>query len=168
MQAKRVKAPVKADQLSVFEQGIRAFRAGEFSRAKQLFEKAAEGPSRDIAHRARSHVLMCVRRLPDAVPALTTAEEHYTYAVALINSRNLATARQHLEAALEMDPKADHIQYTMALCLGLSGDLEGSYTYLKRAIELRPQNRIAARQDADFAGFGKRPPLDRLLYPERS
>ena len=39
---------------------------------------------------------------------------------------------------------------------------------LKRAIEIQPRNRIAARQDADFAGIANQSPLDRLLYPEKS
>jgi hypothetical protein len=39
---------------------------------------------------------------------------------------------------------------------------------MKRAIELRPQNRVAARNDPDFAEIGEQPPLAELLYPERT
>jgi Flp pilus assembly protein TadD len=108
---------------------------------------------------------MCERRLSSPAPAPKTAEEHYTYAIALINSRDLDTARQHLETALGMAPESDHFYYALALCLGLSGDSQGAYRNLKRAIELRPQNRIAARQDSDFAPLINQPPIDRLLAP---
>jgi len=151
--------------LSLFEEGARAFRSGNFAAARNLFEKASHGPNREVGHRAQLHVAMCERRLSSAVPAPKTAEEHYTYAIALINIRSLDAARQHLEAALSMDPKSDHFYYALALCLGLSGDSQGAYQNLKRAIEMRPENRIAARQDADFAPLINQPPFDRLLSP---
>ncbi|MCC6862058.1 MAG: tetratricopeptide repeat protein [Bryobacterales bacterium] len=159
------RTPQKPQQFSLFEEAARAFRNGNFAAARSLFQKAAQGPDREITNRAQLHVAMCERRLSSAAPAPKTAEEHYTYAVALMNSHDLAGARKHLETAIRMDPKPDHFYYALALCLGLSGDSQGAYQNLKRAIELRPQNRIAARQDADFAPLIKQPPLDRLLFP---
>ncbi len=163
MKQRKTKAPEKPDQLALYERGIRAFREGDFHRAKALFEQASEGPNRGIAHRARLHVLMCDRRLEAASPVPQTAEEHYTYAVALMNARDLNAARPQLEKALQLDPKADHVYHTLAVCLTLSGDWQGAYQSLRRAIELRPQNRILARQDADLSAVTNRPPFDHLL-----
>jgi tetratricopeptide (TPR) repeat protein len=132
-----------------------------------LFGRAARGSDRGIAHRAELHARMCDRRIEQPAALPTTAEEHYNYGVALINSRELAAAREHLQTALAMDAAADHIYYALALCYGLGGDLQACYENLKRAIELQPRNRIAARQDADFAPFANHPPLDRLLHPEK-
>ena len=60
-----------------------------------------------------------------------TPDEHYDYAITLINERKLSAARQHLLKGLEQQPEADHIYYALALCDGLSGDLQGAYENLR-------------------------------------
>lgn len=150
-------------QLQSYERGMRLFHAGQFREARDQFLQSLVGPERDIAHRAELHVRMCDRRLEKQRPVLSTAEDHYNYGVALLNARDLGGARRHLEAALGMDGKADHVHYALALCRAIAGDLQGAYEDLKRAIELQPRNRIIARQDDDFARFANQPPLDRLL-----
>jgi tetratricopeptide (TPR) repeat protein len=150
-------------QLKSFEHAIRLFHAQKFAEARDLFTKAMDGPNREMAHNAQLHIRMCERRLATPSVELKTADDHYNYAVALINSRNLNPAQQHLETALKMDSSADHVHYALALCRGLSGDLQGAYENLRRAIELQPRNRIAARQDADFASFSNFPPIQQLL-----
>ena len=146
---------------------MKLFHARKFREARERFRAATKGGDRGIAHRAELHARMCERRLEEQSVVLQTPEEHYNYAITLINSRELDPARRHLEKALEKEPDADHVYYALALCCGLVGDLQGAYDNLKRAIEIQPRNRIAARQDADFAAFSSQPPLDRLLFPEK-
>jgi tetratricopeptide (TPR) repeat protein len=154
-------------QLASFEAGIKLFHGGKFREARERFEDASHGSDRGIAHQAELHMKMCDRRLQEQAVVLNTAEDHYNYAITLINARDLNPARRHLEKALEQQPDADHVYYALSLCHGLSGDLQRAFEYLKRAIEIQPRNRIAARQDADFSGIANQPPLDRLLFPER-
>jgi tetratricopeptide (TPR) repeat protein len=156
------------DQLEVFEAAIRLFHGRKFREARERFLVSMRGPDRGVAHKSELHVRMCDRRLEEQALVLRTADEHYDYAITLINERKLPMARQHLLKGLEQQPEADHIYYALALCDGLSGDLQGACENLKRAIEIQPRNRIAARQDADFAGIANQPPLDRLLYPEKA
>ncbi len=155
------------EQLEIFESAIRLFHGRKFREAREKFLEATRGADRGIAHRAELHARMCDRRLQEQVVALHTPEEHYNYAITLINTRELESARQHLYKVLEHEPNADHVYYALALCHGLSGDLQGAYENLKRAIDIQPRNRISARQDADFAVFANQPPLDRLLYPDK-
>lgn len=155
------------DQLASFEAAVRLFNSRSYQEARELFRAAVAGPHLGISHKAEQHIRMCEQRLQKTVVTLSTPEEHYDYAIALINSRELETAQQHLEQALAQDSGADHVYYALALCRGLSGDLQGAYENLKRAIDLQPRNRITARQDADFATIANQPPLDRLLYPEK-
>lgn len=155
------------DQLEVFETAIRLFHARKFREAREHFLAARNGSDRGIMHKADLHTRMCDRRLEEQAVVLSTPDEHYDYAVTLINERKLSPARQHLMKALEQQPQADHIYYALALCDGLGGDLQGAYENLRRAIEIHPRNRIAARQDADFAGLANQPPLDRLIFPEK-
>src|ERR1051326_227655 len=156
------------DQLEVFESAIKLFHGRKCREARERFLIAMRGADRGIAHKSELHVRMCDRRLEEQALVLKTADEHYDYAITLINERKLPVARQHLLKGLEQQPDADHIHYALALCEGLSGDLQAACEYLKRAIEIQPRNRIAARQDADFASFVNQPPLDRLLYPEKA
>jgi tetratricopeptide (TPR) repeat protein len=149
-----------ARQLSAFEAAMKLFHA-------RKLKEAVEGPERDVAQRAQLHIAMCDRRLEQAPVELQSAEEHYNYGVALINSRNISEARKHLEAALRMAPDADHIHYALALAQALGGDIPGAFENLRRAIELEPRTRIIARQDADFAPLANQPPFDSLLYPEK-
>jgi tetratricopeptide (TPR) repeat protein len=165
--ATEARAAVQA-QLKSFEQAVRLFHARKFAEARELFVKAGSGPNREMAHNSELHIRMCDRRLEKPVVNLKTAEEHYNYAVAMINARNLSEAQQHLDAALELEPKADHVLYALALAKGLAGDIDGAHECLKRAIDLEPRNRISARQDADFATFSSQPQIQQLLFPDKT
>jgi tetratricopeptide (TPR) repeat protein len=163
-----VKQPLNsAKQLSSFEAAMKLFHARKLAEGRALFEIAASGPERDVAQRARLHIAMCDRRLQTVTVTLRSAEDHYNYGVALINSRNIGEARTNLEKALQMAPGTDHIHYALALAQALSGDIANAHENLKRAIELEPRNRILARQDTDFAPLAHQPPFDVLLYPEK-
>jgi tetratricopeptide (TPR) repeat protein len=155
------------EQLATFEAAVRHFHARELQQARTLFQRAAEGPERDVAHRARLHIAMCDRRLQQETVAPRTGEDYYNYGIALINQRKLAEAREHLRKALELAPGADHVYYALAAAQALSGDVAGAHENLKRAIEIEPRNRILARRDGDFASVAGQPPFVALLYPEK-
>ncbi len=165
--AKAVQAFDAGEQLSSFEAAMKQFHGRHMAAARELFERAAAGPERDVANRARLHMAMCDRRLQQETVNLQSAEDYYNYGVALINTRKLPEARQNLEKALAMTPQADHVHYALALAQALGGDLENARGHLARAIELEPRNRIIARQDADFALIARHPMFDALLYPEK-
>lgn len=154
-------------QLALFENAMKLFHARQFREARDAFLQAREGPEKDVAQRAELHIRMCERRLERVAVAPQSAEDLYNYSIALINTRHLGEAQQHLQKALEMSPRSDHILYALGLVYALSGNLDVACDYLRRAIELEPRNRLAARQDADFAPFANHPPLDALLHPEK-
>jgi tetratricopeptide (TPR) repeat protein len=154
-------------QLRSFEAAMKLFHARRFQEALVQFELAAAGPERDVAHRARSHAVMCQRRLEQQTVNLTTAEDYYNYGVAMLNVRKAAEARANLEKALELAPGADHVHYALALAHAMAGNLAGAHDSLKAAIAIEPRNRIIARQDADFASLANQSPFDALLYPEK-
>jgi len=160
-------APSGTGQLASFEAGMRFFHARKFREAREQFQQAATGPERDVAQRAGLHIAMCDRRLQNETLNLRSAEDFYNYGIALINSRNVAEARSHLERALQLAPGSDHIHYALALAQALSGDMSNAYDNLRRAIELEPKNRLLARQDADFGPLTHQAPFEALLYPEK-
>jgi tetratricopeptide (TPR) repeat protein len=154
-------------QMECFEEGMHLFHARRFQQAREFFLGAMAGPDRAVTHRAGLHARICEQRLASGGPVLNTPEEHYNYAITLINSRDLGTAQMHLRAALDADSSAEHVLYALAACQSLGGDLQPAYENLKRAIDLQPRNRLAARQDPDFAAMADHPAFIRLLYPDR-
>jgi Flp pilus assembly protein TadD len=155
-------------QLAAFEGAMKLFHARRLADAREMFRTVTAGPERDVAQRAQLHIVMCDRRLASATVEFHSADDHYNYGVALINSRNASLAREHLETASRMAPGTEHIHYALGVASAMAGDMDGAYANLKLAIELEPRNRIAARQDPDLLSFSDRPPLDELLYPERA
>ena len=151
-------------QLRRYEEAYRLFRSQNFAQAKPAFERATDGPQRELTHNARLHIAMCERRMQAAPVEFSTAEENYNYGVARLNTRDLAAARRYFESALALAPNGDHIYYGLALCCGLGGDLQGCYENLKRAIDLQPKNRLIARQDQDFNTIVQHPVFHQLLY----
>jgi len=93
-------APDSQAQTRLFESAAGLFHAGNFLRAKPLFEQAARGPLREMAHSARVHVRMCERRSARHELSLRTADDLYGYAVALMNERRFQQAEHHLQRAL--------------------------------------------------------------------
>jgi tetratricopeptide (TPR) repeat protein len=166
--AREVPAVDGKQQADLFDRAIKLFQTGSYAEAVPLFEKAAAGPGLEMAHSARAHAGMCVRRTDAREPSLRTPDEHYDYAIALLNERRLPQAERHLVEAIAQAPKADYIHYALALCRGLEGDLQSAYRHLRRAIEIQPKNRIIARNDPDFADISRLSPLSELLYPERT
>jgi len=161
-------AAILADKLQkLYEEAIRLFYSQKYDRANALFQKIRQGPDRTLAHHAQVHSNICAGRLRRPEVHLRTVEDHYNYAVTMMNVRKLEEATQHLETALRLAPKADHIHYAMAATQALRGNPEGAYQRLKTAIELEPGNRQRARADADFLGILGYPPMVALLHLDR-
>lgn len=161
-------APAKQQQLKLYEEALGYFHEQKFARAQQALERVLEGPSKELADRAKVHLRICEQRiskLPAAAPK--TAEDHYTQGVALMNLGRWDEAREHLDRARKAAPKADHIVYAMAALDCLTGEADSAMENLKIAIQLRPENRYHARNDEDFAFLQEDPRFTELLYPER-
>jgi tetratricopeptide (TPR) repeat protein len=138
------------EQKDLFEKAMAAFHKRQFPTARELFEKAATGPVAEMAHAASTHARMCERRVAQEGPELRTAEDYYTYGVSLLNRGDLAGAAAALQKAADSARDADHIHYALALCLGLRGETSAAARHLRRAIEISPSNRTAARNDPEF------------------
>jgi len=161
----REPAPITATakQLQVWEQAVQLFTQRKFSEACARFREAATGPAAHIADKARSYLQICERKTTKPEVEFRTAEEHFNYGVERLNARDIEQAQFHFGRALGLEPNADHILYTMALCCGLAGDGNGACENLKRAIDLEPRNRILARQDPEFTALAGQLPALRML-----
>src|SRR5258706_1751137 len=152
--------------VQTYEAAVKAMQEPKFDRAKQLLEKVLTAPSRELADRARMNINICNQQLAKVSNTFKTLEEHYDYAVALMNTGDYDGSRGHLEKLAKQNPKTDYILYGMALLEALSKRPEECLRYLGEAIRLNPSYRCQARNDADFASMAEDPRFTELLYPE--
>jgi len=146
-----------------YEGAVRLFQDHKFRRADVLFQNAIQGPNRTLAHHAQIHSQICRKRINPPELSFKTADDHYYYAVTLINTRRLREAAEHLDKALRLAPHLDYVHYALAAAQALQGNPHAAYERLKVAIDLQPRNRFLARGDADFAGIRSYPPVASLL-----
>lgn len=167
--ATAAKTPAKAidPQLAAFEEAMQIFHRRDFVAALPLFEKASQGPTKDLGQAAQLHARMCQQRLSAARPPLQSAEDYYAHGLGLTNRRNLPEAEAALAKALTLAPRADHIHYALALAKGLQGNYRGAAESLAKAIEIQPGNRKAARFDSDFREVLQHSPVRELVYSEK-
>jgi tetratricopeptide (TPR) repeat protein len=155
-------------QLKVYDEALSLFHQQKFAKAKQELEKVLEGPSKELADRARMHLKIAEQRMkPSTEQNHRTADEHYQRGVAMMNIGRWDDARESLDRARKAAPKADYIHYALAALDCLTGEADSAMKNLKVAIELRPENRYHARNDEDFAFLQEDPRFTEMLYPEK-
>ncbi|HET6935969.1 MAG TPA: tetratricopeptide repeat protein [Candidatus Angelobacter sp.] len=160
--------PGFAQAVQNYEAGLKAMQEHKFERAKGYLEKVVANGPRELADRARMHLNTCNQQLNQGASTFKTHEEHFDYAVSLLNSGQYDQARTHLEKILKQNPKADFAFYGMAVVDCLTGQVESSLRHLGESIKLNPQNRYQARNDSDFQNMADDPRFTELLYPEPS
>jgi len=158
--------PRFAQAVQNYELGLKAMQERKFERAKAIFSKVVTGSSRELADRAAVHLATCNQQLASSSTSFKTPEEHYDYAVSLINAGQFEEAQTHLEKLLKQNSKSDYAQYGLAILSCVLGNVEEALAHLDKAIKLNPQNRLQARNDSDFQRLVDDPRFTELLYPE--
>lgn len=149
-----------------YEQALKAMQIQKFDRAKPLLEKVVSGPIKELADRAIMHLNICNQQMSKATTSFKTPEEHYDYAVSVMNMGDFVTAREHLEKLSNQHPKLDFIWYGLAVLECLTGRFPESLQHLAESIRLNKANRFQARNDSDFRNLADDPRFTELLYPE--
>jgi tetratricopeptide (TPR) repeat protein len=158
--------PGFAQAVQNYEGAVKAMQEHKFDRAKGLLEKILAAGNRELMDRARVHLNLCNQQLAAGTTSFKTHEEHFDYAVSLMNGGQFDQARTHIEKILKTNPKADFAYYGMAVVDCLTGQVESSLKNLGESIRLNPQNRFQARNDSDFQNMADDPRFTELLYPE--
>jgi tetratricopeptide (TPR) repeat protein len=158
--------PRFAQAVQNYEAGIRAMQERKFDKAKGLLQKVIAGPSKELADRATLHLNTCNQQLARTSTSFKTPEEHYDYAVSLMNVGDYIAAREHLEKLAKQAPQADYLWYGLSVLDCLTGHVEGALRNLSEAIRLNPANRFQARNDSDFQPLADDPRFTEILYPE--
>ena len=143
---KATKAPPKIQRVpsarfsgavAALEAGIKLMYAEDYARAVKAFNKViAEYPEEpEIQASAKARIQACEKKIQERARTIyRTPDDHYNVAVALMNSGDLSTAMTHLQSALKLAPKADHILYAIAAANALQGNRDEALHYLKQSI----------------------------------
>jgi tetratricopeptide (TPR) repeat protein len=166
------KKPVAEDPrysaaLKSYEDGLRAMQEHKYDKAKPHFQKVVAAQVRELVDRATVHLNTCNQHLERTTATqFKTAEEHYDYAVSLMNVGDYVAAREHLGDLLKQNPKSDYVIYGLAALDCLTSHVEDSLKRLDEALRLNPQLRFQARNDSDFQNLAEDPRFTELLYPD--
>ena len=159
--------PRYVQALQSYEAGLRAMQEHKFDKAKPHFQKVMTGPSKELIDRATVHLNICNQHLEKtSATQFKTAEEHFDYAVSLMNVGDYVSAREHLDKLLKQNSKADYVVYGLAALECLTGHVEDSLRHLDEALRLNAQLRFQARNDSDFQNLAEDPRFTELLYPD--
>jgi tetratricopeptide (TPR) repeat protein len=158
--------PRHTQAVQSYESGLRALQEHKFEKAKGHLQKVLSGPNKSLVDRAQVHILTCDKHLETSSLQFKTSEEHYDYAVSLINAGDYVTAREHLDKLLKQNPKAEFVLYGLAALHCLTGHVEESLKLLDEAIQAKPGLRFQARNDTDFQNLAEDPRFTELLYPD--
>src|SRR5579862_3037085 len=159
--------PRYTQALQSYEAGLRAMQEHKFDKAKPHFQKVLTGPSKELIDRATVHLSICSQHLDKAAASqFKTPEEHFDYAVSLMNVGDYVGAREHLEKLLKQNAKSDYVIYGLAALDCLTGRVEDSLRRLDEALKLNAQLRYQARNDSDFQNLAEDPRFTELLYPD--
>src|SRR5215471_7484898 len=78
-----------------YEAGLRALQERKFEKAKSSLQKVLSGPNKSLADRAMVHIQTCDQHTEKPTLQFKTTEEHYDFAVSLINTGDYIGAREH-------------------------------------------------------------------------
>jgi len=160
--------PRFAQTVQNYEAGLRALQEHKFDKAKAYLQKVVAGPSKELADRASVHLNACNPPVEKTPTQFKSPEEHYDYAVSLMNVGDYVGAREHLERLAKQVPKADYVAYGMAALDCLTGHVEDSLRHLAEALRFNSTLRFQARNDSDFQNLAEDPRFTELLYPDVS
>jgi TolA-binding protein len=156
----------RAQMLSSYEAALRLMQEGKYDKAHVAFDKMlAAGPG-DLGDRIRMYINACVQQVSKGKTSFTSHEEHYDYAISLLNDGHYEDAREQFTAILKQNDKADYAFYGLAVLASMTGDSHTCLEHLTEAIRQNPRNRIQARADSDFQDMADDPRFTELLYPE--
>lgn len=161
-----VKNPGYQQAVDNYQQGLKLLQEHKFERAKAALQKVIDSGQRELADRAKVHMSACNQQLARGNNVFKTPEEHYDFAVSLMNLGEFVEAREHLEKILKQAPEADYAWYGMGVLECLTGHQEDALKGLAESIKRNPANRYQARNDSDLRNLADDPRFTELIYPE--
>ena len=151
--------------MEAYERGVSALQQRRYAEAAKLLQAVIDAypDEKELHERAHVYLSVCRRQaMPlDATPK--TFEERVYAATLAINAGTYGSGLAALEALAGESPNNDHVQFMLAVVHTLRGDLEKARLALEHAVELNPENRFLARQDADLEALRRDPAFRQIV-----
>lgn len=171
---KKTQANTKADgraratepSFQHYQAAVLLLQQGKYEKALSTLEKLLPDAPPEIQDRCRMYIATCRRQMEKFNLSFPTPEEHYDYAISLLNTGYYEEARDQFNQILTTHPEADYAFYGLAVLEAITGRAQDCLSSLTRAIELNSKNRLQARADNDFQNMVDDPRFTELLYPE--
>ena len=148
-----------------YQSAVQLLQQGKYEKALAAFEKLPSPRLPNSGTLQNVHDT-CQRQMEKNKLAFLTPEEHYDYAVSMLNTGYYEEAREQFNSILAAYPNSDYAFYGLALLDSITGRTQDCLGNLARAIELNPKNRLQARADNDFQSMVDDPRFTELLYPD--
>jgi tetratricopeptide (TPR) repeat protein len=164
----RVRSKQFVNAIQAYEAAIKLMHTEAFEKAIRAFEDLiTEHPEEpEIQERAKVLIHACEKKIHEKErTVLRSADDHYNVGIADLNRREIESAIQHLEHALKLTPKADHVLYGLAAANAVQGNREQALGFLKQAIHYRAENRFLAVRDGDFESLQEDAEFKTLVTP---
>ncbi len=154
--------------VELFEKGLRALQQRQHAKAGEFLSSLVTSypDEKELHERARVFLAICKRQAA-AAPSPRTLEERLGAATLAINRGDAGQAIALLGGLAREHPEHDHVHYLLAIAHGAAGDRAVALAHLRRAIELRPSNRLQAGQDADLETLRGDPAFHALIDGSR-
>ncbi len=138
----------------------------KFEKAKASLQKVLTGPNKSVVDRAKVHIETCDQHLETPALHFKSSEEHFDYAISLMNTGEYDVARRASRQAAEAGAEVRLCAFGLAALHCLTGHVEDSLKTLNEAIQANPALRFQARNDIDFQNLAEDPRFTELLYPD--
>lgn len=168
--SKRTGPDLEKIQADDYAAAVELFNKGRYANALKRLQSVEAGPDAGLRHRSRVYIQICRQRTEADSVKLTTADDHYNYAIQLINDRELENVDKHLDAALKKSAKgrSGHIHYAMGVSAAMRADADKAIASLQAAIEADPKHRIQAKADSDWGAVARDERFADLVSGEES
>jgi tetratricopeptide (TPR) repeat protein len=139
--------------LVAFERGLAALQRRNLGDAISVFTSILDAypDEKELQERARVYLAICERQSASTGRQPRTLEERMNAATVAINSGAFEEALELLRALDRDDGENDLVQYMLAVVYAALGEADEAISRLRQAVELNPENRFLALQDADLA-----------------
>ena len=159
------KKPSFYEAIAIYETGVRGLQRHDYPAAAESFRQVLQRypEERELIERARLYLRVCERETAQRPAGPQTTAERVYAATMSLSAGDSDAALGHVQRALDQEPASHHAHYMMAVIRSTRAETVKAVEHLRRAIELNPDSRSLARQDADLERLRQSPTVKSLL-----
>lgn len=152
---KRQPTPGTLAAVRSFEQALKLFNRHDYQAARAAFEDISKkfSDQAEIIAGVRTYLSIIEQRLARTPSIPKNADALYNQGVFELNRGNIREAIDLFDKALRVEPRADHVLYSLASAYALLNDPAKALDALRRAIAIKNVHRSHARRDPDFTSL---------------